>query len=93
MSVAKKSSKYFEKHNRNASGQRARQVPHLQGDVLPEGDVPGHSEMVQLQHVGDVLEPGQKLLDLQNRGKEPNQKDHLLVSGHITDHLLGSLFI
>lgn len=38
---------------------------YLEGDVFPEGDVSGHSEVVQLQHVGDVLEPLQILLNLE----------------------------
>lgn len=41
-------------------------VLYLQRDVLSEGYVSGHSEVVELQHVWDVLEPGQKLLNLQN---------------------------
>lgn len=42
-------------------------VVHLERDVLPEGDVSGHGEVVQLQHVGDALEAGQVLLNLKHR--------------------------
>lgn len=39
----------------------------LEGDVLPEGDVSGHRQVVELQHVGDALEAGQVLLHLNTR--------------------------
>lgn len=45
-------------------------VLHLQRDVLSEGDVSGHGEVVELQHVRDVLEPGQILLNLQNKQQQ-----------------------
>lgn len=38
--------------------------PYLQRHVLPEGDVSGHRQVVQLQDVGDALQTGQVLLDL-----------------------------
>ena len=40
---------------------------HLQRDVLSEGDVSRHGEVIELQHVRDVLKPGQKLLNLKNK--------------------------
>lgn len=40
------------------------EVFYLQRDVLPEGDVSRHGEVVELQHVWDAVEPGQKLLNL-----------------------------
>ena len=43
---------------------------YLEGDVLSEGDIPGHGEVVQLQHVWDVLETLQKVLNL-----EPQRPD------------------
>lgn len=50
---------------------------HLQRDVLSEGDVSWHSEVVELQHVRDAFKPGQKLLNLQN--KRRRHKDFLIV--------------
>ena len=37
---------------------------YLEDDVLAESDVSGHSEVVQLQHVGDVVKPIQHLTHL-----------------------------
>lgn len=39
--------------------------PHLQRDVLPESDVSRHCQVVEFQHVGDVVKPRKKLLNLQ----------------------------
>lgn len=49
----------------HTGGKACGDVLYLQRDVLPEGDVSRHGEVVELQHVGDVIEPGQKLLNLQ----------------------------
>lgn len=51
------------KHQRSVDGNAG----YLQRDVLPEGDVSRHREVVELQHVRDALEPSQKLLNLQNQ--------------------------
>ena len=51
----------------------------------PEGDIPGHGEVVQLEHVGDGAEPGQEgghLLEVrvpeldQRRGGEHSLQRH-----------------
>ena len=51
----------------------------------PEGDIPGHGEVVQLEHVGDGAEPGQEgghLLEVrvsqldQRRGREHSLQRH-----------------
>merc|ERR1711884_21967 len=51
----------------------------------PEGDIPGHGEVVQLEHVGDGAEPGQEgghllevrvtELDQRRGGKHSLQRD------------------
>lgn len=53
---------------------------YLQRDVLSEGDVSRHGEVIELQHVRDVLKPGQKLLNLQNRKHHPTLQKNALCS-------------
>lgn len=68
------------KHQRSVDGNAG----YLQRDVLPEGDVSRHREVVELQHVRDALEPSQKLLNLQNQRHKTESvlKTLLMSSAH-----------
>lgn len=45
-------------------------ILHLQRDVLPECDVSRHGQVVELQHVGDFIEPGQEVVNLQTKRQQ-----------------------
>lgn len=48
-------------------------VAYFERDVLPEGDISRHSEVIKLQHVRDVFKPCQKLLNLWSNKAKSNQ--------------------